>query len=190
MRRTATTAAVALTALVAGTPCVALAKTKQVAVHQTVIKSGLNTPRHLLLTRKGLVVTEAGTGGPVGASNCATGPSTEGAGTSQFCTGSTGAIFTISPHGQTTPVLSALPSVNEEAIQEITGPSAIAYRHGGEAVAIDDFLVDPDGSNRLLPQPFASAFGTMRLISGRSRQLQSRRVAPWSATCSWADSSG
>ena len=182
MRRTATTAAVALTALVAGTPCVALAKTKQVAVHQTVIKSGLNTPRHLLLTRKGLVVTEAGTGGPVGASNCATGPSTEGAGTSQFCTGSTGAIFTISPHGQTTPVLSALPSVNEEAIQEITGPSAIAYRHGGEAVAIDDFLVDPDGSNRLLPQPFASAFGTMRLISGRSRQLQSRRVAPWSAT--------
>jgi hypothetical protein len=63
-------------------------------------------------------------------------------------------------------VLSALPSVNEEAIQEVTGPSAIAYGHGGEAVTIDDFLVNPDGSNRLLPQPFASAFGTLRLISG------------------------
>jgi hypothetical protein len=29
----------------------------------------------------------------------------------------------------------------------------------------DDFLVTPDGGNRLLPQPFASAFGTLRLIS-------------------------
>jgi hypothetical protein len=111
-------------------------------------------------------VTEAGTGGPVGTSNCATGPATEGAGTSQYCTGPTGDIFTISSPGQTTPVLSELPSVIEVAIQEVTGPSAIAYGHGREAVTIDDFLVNPDGSNNLLPKPFASAFGTLRLISG------------------------
>jgi hypothetical protein len=56
--------------------------------------------------------------------------------------------------------------VIEEAIQEVTGPSAIAYGHGREAVTIDDFLVNKDGSNNLLPKPFASAFGTLQLISG------------------------
>jgi hypothetical protein len=126
----------------------------------------LNAPRHLVLTWAGLVVTEAGTGGPAGTSNCATGPATEGAGTSQYCTGPTGDIFTISSPGQTVPVLSELPSVIEVAIPEVTGPSAIAYGHGREAVTIDDFLVNPDGSNNLVPKPFASAFGTLWLISG------------------------
>jgi hypothetical protein len=55
--------------------------------------------------------------------------------------------------------------VIEESIQEVTGPSAIAYGHGQEAVTIDDFLVNKDGSNSLLPKPFASAFGTLALIS-------------------------
>ena len=134
------------------------------------VEGGLNAPRHLVLTKAGLVVTEAGTGGPAGTSNCATGPATEGAGTSQYCTGPTGDISTISSRGQTIPVLSKLPSVIEEAIQEVTGPSAIAYGHGQEAVTIDDFLVNKDGSNSLLPKPFASAFGTLRLISdGKTR---------------------
>jgi hypothetical protein len=57
----------------------------------------------------GLVVTEAGTGGPVGTSNCATGPSTETAGTTQYCTGQTGAIFTISSRGRIIPVLRCSP---------------------------------------------------------------------------------
>ena len=48
----------------------------------------------------------------------------------------------------------------------MTGPSAIAYGHRQEAVTIDDFLVNKDGSNNLLPKPFASAFGTLRLLSG------------------------
>jgi hypothetical protein len=57
--------------------------------------------------------------GPRAASNCATGPATEGAGASAFWTGPMGDIVTISPDGhRTTPVLSNLPSVNEEAIQE------------------------------------------------------------------------
>jgi hypothetical protein len=148
-----------------GTPAVADAG--PAGVQETVVRSGLDTPRHLVLTPAGLVVTEAGTGGPAGASNCATGPATEGAGTSQYCTGATGDVFAISARGRTIPLLSGLPSVIEEAIPEVTGPSAIAFGHGRAAVTIDDFLVNEDGSNSLLPKPFASAFGTLRLISGR-----------------------
>ena len=172
MRRTATVAVVMLAASLAGTaavPAVAQATTPT-STKETVIWSGLNTPRHIVLTETGLVVTEAGTGGPVGTSNCATGPATEGAGTSQYCTGPTGDIFAISSRGHAVPVLSKLPSVIEESIQEVTGPSAIAYGHGQEAVTIDDFLVNKDGSNSLLPKPFASAFGTLALISdGRAK---------------------
>ena len=166
MRRIATAAVAVLAASLAGTAAIpAVARATPASVKETVIEGGLNTPRHLLLTRSGLDVTEAGTGGPVGPANCATGPSTEGAGTSQYCTGTTGDIFTISRGGHAVPVLSNLPSVNEEALQEVTGPSAIAYGHGQEAVTIDDFLVNKDGSNQLLPKPFASAFGTLRLVS-------------------------
>lgn len=171
MRRTATAAAAMLAAL-AGTAAVpAVAEATPAGIQETVVQGGLNAPRHLVLTRAGLVVTEAGTGGPVGTSNCATGPATEGAGTSQYCTGPTGDIFAISSRGQIIPVLGNLPSVIEEAIQEVTGPSAIAYGHGQEAVTIDDFLVNKDGSNNLLPKPFASAFGTLRLISGEKANV-------------------
>jgi hypothetical protein len=167
MRRIATAAVAVLAASLAATAAIpAVAKATPASIRETVVQGGLNTPRHLVLTRAGLVVTEAGTGGPAGTSNCATGPATEGAGTSQYCTGPTGDIFAISFRGQTIPVLGKLPSVVEEAIQEVTGPSAIAYGHGQEAVTIDDFLVNKDGSNGLLPKPFAFAFGTLRLISG------------------------
>jgi hypothetical protein len=162
MRRIATAAVAVLAASLAGTAAIpAVANAAPRGIKETVMKNGLNTPRHLVLTRAGLVVTEAGTGGPVGPANCATGPSTEGAGTSQYCTGTTGAIVTISARDRVTPDLVNLPSVNEESIQEVTGPSAIAYGHGQEAVTIDDFLVDKDGGNGLLPKPFASAFGTL-----------------------------
>jgi hypothetical protein len=171
MRRKATAAAAVLAASLAGIAVIpAMAKATPAGVTVTVVKDGLNVPRHLVLTRAGLVVTEGGTISPIGASNCATGPATEGAGTSQFCSSPTGTIITISRHGQTRPVLTGLPSVTEEAIAEVTGPSAIAYGHGQEAVTIDDFLVTKDGGNSLLPKPFASAFGTLRLIShGRTR---------------------
>ena len=172
MRRIASAAVAVLAASLAGTAAVpAVAKATPASIQETVVQGGLNAPRHLVLTRAGLVVTEAGTGGPVGTSNCATGPATEGAGTSQYCTGPTGDIFTISSPGQTAPVLSKLPSVIEVALKEVTGPSAIAYGHGQEAVTIDDFLVNPDGSNNLLPKPFASAFGTLRLISGEKTRV-------------------
>jgi hypothetical protein len=168
IRRTATAAVAVLAASLAGAPgAPAVAKARPAGVKETVLRSGLNTPRHLVLTAVGLVVSEAGAGAPTGSSNCATGPATEGAETSQYCTDSTGDIFTISSRGRTIPLLSKLPSVTEESIQEVTGPSSIAFSHGEEAVTLDDFLVNPDGSNRLLPKPFASAFGTLRLISGR-----------------------
>ena len=166
MRRKATAVAAVLAASLAGTASIpAVAKATPAGDRVTVVQGGLNAPRHLVLRGAALVVTEAGTVSPVGASNCATGPATEGAGTSQFCSSRTGTIFTIAPHGQASPVLTGLPSVTEEAIQEVTGPSAIAYGHGQEAVTIDDFLVNKDGGNGLLPKPFASAFGTLRLIS-------------------------
>ena len=172
MRRTATTTVVLLAACLAGAPVLsAVANATPTDVHETVLQSALNTPRHLVLRGTGLVVTEAGTGAPTGPSNCTTGPATEGAGTSSYCTDSTGDIFTISSRGRTSPLLSKLPSVTEESIQEVTGPSAIAFAHGQEAIAIDDFLVNPNGSNRLLPKPFASAFGTLRLISGRKTKI-------------------
>ena len=167
MRRKATAAAAALTAsLAAGTVAIpAVAEATPAAVKVTVVQGGLNAPRHLVLTGAGLSVTEAGTVSPVGAANCVTGPATEGPGTSQFCTSPTGTVVTIAPHGQSGPALTGLPSVTEEAIKEVTGPSAIAYSRGREAVTIDDFLVTKDGGTSLLPQPFASAFGTLRVIS-------------------------
>jgi hypothetical protein len=165
MRRPVTAAVAVLAACLAGAPTArAVAKA---TVQTKVVKSGLNNPRHLALTSAGLVVTEAGTGGPAGPSNCAIGPATQGAGTSPYCTGATGEIFRISARGRTIPVLSGLPSVIEQAISEVTGPSAIAYGHGQAAVTIDDFLVNQDGTNNLLPKPFAAAFGTLRVFSGR-----------------------
>src|ERR1700761_995200 len=128
MRRKLTAAVTLLAASLAGTAVIpAVAKAAPASVTVTVVQSGLNAPRHLVLTRTGLVVTEAGAVSPVGASNCATGPATEGAGTSRFCTSATGAILKDSPRGQASPVLAGLPSVTEEAIAEVTGPSAIAY---------------------------------------------------------------
>ena len=172
MRRIATAAVAVLAASLAGTAAVqAVAKATPSSIKETVVQGGLNAPRHLVITRAGLVVTEAGTGGPVGTSNCATGPSTETAGTTPYCTGQTGAIFSISSRGRIHPVLSNLPSVIEENIKEVTGVSAIAYAHGQEAVTIDDFLVNKDGSNNLLPKPFASVFGTLWLVSGAKTRV-------------------
>jgi hypothetical protein len=48
----------------------------------------------------------------------------------------------------------------------VAGLFSIAFGHGQEAVTIDDFLVNPDGSNNLLPKPFVDAFGTLELIAG------------------------
>lgn len=170
MRRIATAAVAVMAASLAGTAAIpALAKAAPAkapaSVRITVLRSGLNTPRHLVATAAGVVVTEAGSVAPVRSSNCATGPSTEGAGTSQFCSSSTGIVVRVSPGGRVTPVLRGLPSVTEEADKEVTGPSAIAWGHGQEAVTIDDFLTKKNGTNGLEPKPFASVFGDLELVS-------------------------
>src|ERR1700740_2204009 len=124
MRQIALAAVAVLAASLAATAAVpAVAKATPASIQETVVQGGLNAPRHLKLTRAGLVVTEAGTGGPGGASNWPVGRAAEGPGTSQYCTGPTGDVFTISPGGQDVPVLDKLPSVIEEAIPEVTGPS-------------------------------------------------------------------
>lgn len=166
MRRIATAAVAVMAAGLAGTAAIpALAKAAPQSVRITVLKSGLNAPRHLVATGAGVVVTEAGSVAPVGKSNCATGPSTEGAGTSLFCSSRTGIIVSISSRGKVTPLLRGLPSVTEEADKEVTGPSAIAWGHGQEAVTIDDFLTKKNGTNGLEPKPFASIFGDLKLVS-------------------------
>ena len=178
MRRIATAAVVVMAASLAGTAAIpALAKASPAAakapasVRITVLKSGLNAPRHLVATGAGVVVTEAGSVAPVGKSNCATGPSTEGAGTTKYCSSSTGIIVTVSSSGRVTPVLRGLPSVTEEADKEVTGPSAIAWGHGQKAVTIDDFLTKKNGTNGLEPKPFASVFGDLKLVSGKKTKL-------------------
>jgi hypothetical protein len=154
--------AVAIPVMAKAAPAV---KAKPASVKVTVVKSGLNAPRHLLASAAGVVVTEAGVGGPVGKSNCATGPSTEGAGTTQFCSGMTGEIVWIPSSGKVVPVLTKLASVVEVADGETTGPSAISFAYGEEAVAEDDFLTHKDGTNGLAPQP--NVFGDLVLMSGR-----------------------
>ena len=141
-----------------------MAEATPAGIKETVIQNGLNTLRHLVLTSAGLVVTEAGTGGPVGPANCAPArpPRARNIAVPHRDDGSHRHDLVPRPDH---PGPVNLPSVNEESIQEVTGPSAIAYGHGQEAVTIDDFLVNKDGSHGLLPKPFASVFGTLLLKS-------------------------
>src|SRR5690349_9461064 len=73
----------------------AAAETAPRGVTVSVVRSGLNNPRHLTLTRDGLWVAQAGAGGPAGHSNCVTGPSIGGPGNTSFCVGLTGAVSLI-----------------------------------------------------------------------------------------------
>ncbi len=128
----------------------------------TVAASGLNSPRHLLATARGIYVAEAGSGGAVGASNCATGPSVTGTTTTQYCEGATGAIALITAHG-TKVVDPGLPSVVEEDSGEVAGPSAVALGSFGRmAVTTQDELVNSDGTNGLTGAA-AREFGTLRI---------------------------
>jgi hypothetical protein len=130
----------------------------------TVVRSGLNAPRHLTLTGDGLWVAEAGAGGPVGSSNCVTGPSTGGPGTTQYCVGQTGAIALIR-HGHIA-VSIGLPSVIQENTKEVAGPSAVAFSYGRTAVTMQDVLVNSHGGNAL-PKPAGYLFGKLLIRSGR-----------------------
>ena len=133
-------------------------------VSVSVVRGGLNNPRHLTLNRNGLWVAQAGAGGPAGSSNCVTGPSIGGPGTTRFCVGRTGAVSLIR-HGHITASV-RLPSVIEADNNEVAGPAAVAFSHGRAAVVMQDLLVNSQGGNAL-PKPAGNLFGKLLIGSGR-----------------------
>jgi len=142
----------------------------------SVVRSGLNNPRHLTLTGAGLWVAQAGAGGPAGTSNCVTGPSIGGPGTTQFCVGRTGAVSLIR-HGHIAASV-RLPSVIAEDSQEVLGPAAVAFSHGRAAVVMQDVLVNSQGGNAL-PKPAGNLFGKLLIRSGHG--LRTVNLAAYAA---------
>jgi hypothetical protein len=129
----------------------------------SVVRSGLNNPRHLTLTGDGLWVAQAGAGGPARKSNCVTGPSTGGAGNTNYCVGQTGAVSLIR-HGHVAASVS-LPSVIQTDSSEVAGPAAVTFSHGQAAVIMQDVLVNSKGVNAL-PKPAGKLFGQLLIKSG------------------------
>ena len=129
----------------------------------SVVRSGLNNPRHLTLTGDGLWVAQAGAGGPAGPSNCVTGPSTGGTGNTKYCVGKTGALSLIR-HGHVVDS-TALPSVIQTDSSEVAGPAAATFSHGQAAVVMQDVLVNSKGVNAL-PKPAGKLFGQLLIRSG------------------------
>jgi len=130
----------------------------------SVVRGGLDNPRHLTLTREGLWVAQAGAGGPAGSSNCVTGPSIGGPGTTQFCVGQTGAVSLIRRGHIAASV--RLPSVITADTSEVAGPAAVAFSHRRAAVVMQDVLVNSQGGNAL-PKPAGNFFGKLLIRSGR-----------------------
>jgi hypothetical protein len=167
-----TLAAAARVALLCGGLAVAGAGTAGAAIKVSVVAGHLNSPKHLLVTDRGIYVTESGTGGPVGADNCVTGPSTEGPGTTRFCTGRTGAVVLIRGH-RVTVVASKLASMIEQAPLEAAGPSAVTVDAKGRlSILYDDDLVTSTGGTTL-PAPDASVFGTFQIAGGGVAHISS-----------------
>jgi hypothetical protein len=133
-------------------------------VRVNVLRSGLNNPRHLTLTRDGLWVAQAGAGGPAGRSNCVTGPSTGGPGNTRYCVGETGAA-SIFARGRLTTAL-RVPSVIQAGTNEVSGPGAVAFGYGRAALVMQDVLVNNRGGNAL-PKPAGKFFGQLLVQSGR-----------------------
>jgi hypothetical protein len=142
----------------------------------SVVRSGLNNPRHLTLTSDGLWVAQAGAGGPAGTSNCVTGPSTGGAGNTKYCVGQTGAVSLIR-HGHIAASV-RLPSVIQTDSSEVAGPAAAAFSHGRSAVIMQDVLVNSHGVNAL-PRPAGKLFGQLLIRSGH--RVSSVNIAAYAA---------
>jgi hypothetical protein len=156
----AVAAGVALPAAVAGA---STGGTTSSSPTVSVVRSGLNNPRHLTLTGYGLWVAQAGAGGPSGGSNCVTGASTGGTGNTQYCVGQTGAVSLIRHGGVAASV--TLPSVIQTDSSEVAGPAAATFSHGQAAVVMQDVLVNSKGVNAL-PKPAGKLFGQLLIRSG------------------------
>ncbi len=133
-----------------------------------VAAGGLNSPKHLLYTARGIYVAESGTGGPAGTS-CVTGPSAEGPGTTKYCAGLTGAIGLVRK-GHVRVALGKLASV-ADAEGEAAGPAAMAVGPRGRIVVVyQDELVAANGSTGV-PAPASAFFGTLQLGGGKSADI-------------------
>lgn len=161
-RFTATALAGAMLAGLIALPAAA-AEAAPGGVTASVVRGGLNNPRHLTITGAGLYVAEAGAGGPSGKSNCVSGPSTSGTGTTKYCVGRTGAAALIR-HGHIASSVS-LPSVIQADSHEVAGPAAVAFSHSRSAVVMQDVLVNSHGVNAL-PKPAGNLFGQLLIRSG------------------------
>lgn len=141
------------------TPQVKAPKVKVVATH-------LSSPKQLLYTANGVYVAESGTGG----SDCVSGPSDTGQGTTQYCEGPTAAVALI--HGEHVRVVaSKLPSLLEKDSGEATGPSAVTVsKRGHLSILFQDGLVESNGSNTA-PGAAATAFGTFKISAGVSAKI-------------------
>ncbi|HWF72060.1 MAG TPA: ScyD/ScyE family protein [Solirubrobacteraceae bacterium] len=156
-------AAATVAATAAGAGAAAAPKVKVAA-------TGLNSPKHLLYTPKGILVAESGVGGKKGGSTCVPGPVTGGQGTTTYCEGRTAAIALITPTA-TKVVDGKLPSVVEEDSGEAAGPAAVALTSTGHrAVLYQDTLVTKTGGTAVTG-PGKSAFGTLQLGSGLTVNL-------------------
>lgn len=162
------TFAFAIASIFAATLAVAVAGAAA-APRVQVVATGLNSPKHLLYTSRGVYVVESGTGGPVGPS-CVSAPPTEGPGATQYCEGPTGAVALIRGK-HVSQADGNLPSVVEEQEHEAAGPSAVTVSSSGKvSVLYQDALVQANGSNGL-PAPASTLFGTFQISPGVSANL-------------------
>ena len=163
-------AAVARVALLGGCLLIGAVGVASAAIKVKVVASHLNSPKHLLVTDRGVYVAESGTGGPVGPKNCIAGPSTEAPVTTRFCTGRTGAVILISGH-HVQVVASKLASSIEQDPPEAAGPSAVTVDPKGRLSILYDDAQPTSSGATALPSPAASVFGTFQMAGGRVAQI-------------------
>lgn len=153
MTRVSTTTAfvVGVTCLVAFTMITPLG-----AATNTLIMSGLNSPRGLALGPDGgIYVAEAGTGGP--------GPCQIGSAGSSNCFGQTGAISRFL-NGVQQRVVSNLPSIALATGDQGIGPHDIGFQ-GSDMLVVMGLGFDPSSAARVGYGPLGQLFGTLLQIS-------------------------
>lgn len=123
------------------------------------VVTGLDSPKHLIVGPHGsLYVAEGGTGGTT-SDPSAFGIGVTGAPT-VFYVGTTGSIARID-QGRAVPVLAGMQSAIEQDNAEVSGPASVLFHRGHLVVAMQDNLVQPDGSTALPGDEFG------KIISAR-----------------------
>ena len=170
MKRSIASTAGCLLVLAAAGTATAPAASASGKVKVKVVARGLNSPKHLLYTARGVYVVESGEGG----SSCVTGPGLEPGKTAQYCAGPSAAVALIKGSHVTT-VLGGLASVTEG--EEAAGPSAVTVSAQGElSVLYQDVLVEADGKNGLA-EPAKAVAGTFRISPSLSVNIAAYEAA-------------